>query len=170
MKNFTILSAFTIISFVLISCKNEVKTEITDVSEVEVTKTITSTSQNKAITKAEFTIEGMTCAMGCAKRIEHMLEEMDGVTTAKVDFEKKLAMVTYEEGKVTTTSLEETVKSAGDVYSITEMKTVESFTSSEAKDKVAHECSKECPKEGCTAERKEACKKDCKKTGCAKKA
>lgn len=104
--------------------------------------------------------------MGCAKKIEGKLAEMDGVKSASVDFDKKLAMVEYEDGKVTTSSIEATVKSAGEAYSVTEMKTVESFTSNTAK----HECSEACKKEGCTAEKKKACGDKCTKACCVKKA
>ena len=154
MKTLNILFTFAALSLAMVSCKNEVKTETNEVAEVEATETIAVNTEMQA----------------CAKRIEKKLSEMDGVKSATVDFDKKLAMVEFEEGKVTTTSLEETVKGAGDMYSVTEMKTVESFTSSEAKGKVAHECTDKCHKEGCTAEMKAACKKDCKKACCAKKA
>lgn len=170
MKTLHILFTFAVLSLAWVSCKNEVKTETNEVAEAETIETIAVNTETQATAKAEFTIEGMTCAMGCAKRIEKKLAEMDGVSSATVDFDKKLAMVEFDEGKVTTTSLEETVKSAGDMYSVTEMKTVESFTSSEAKDNVAHKCTDKCHKEGCTAEMKAACKKDCKKACCAKKA
>jgi len=36
---------------------------------------------------ASFKIEGMSCAIGCAKTIEKELSEMDGVQKASVDFE-----------------------------------------------------------------------------------
>ena len=53
---------------------------------------------------------------------------MEGVKSAKVDFEKKLAMVEYDEAILTTTSLENTVTNASDTYSVNDMKTVESFS------------------------------------------
>jgi Cu+-exporting ATPase len=166
MKTVKILFAFGFLSLVTISCKNEMKKEATEIAEAEKIQTSEVISENITTTKAEFTIEGMTCAMGCAKRIENKLAEMDGVKSAKVDFDKKLAMVEYEDGKITTTSLEETVKGAGDAYSVTEMKTVESFTANMAK----HECSETCHKEGCTAEKKKACGDNCTKACCTKKA
>ena len=38
---------------------------------------------------ATFHIEGMSCAVGCAKTIEKKLTEMNGVQNATVDFDKK---------------------------------------------------------------------------------
>lgn len=165
MKTLKLLFAITLTTFITISCKNEVKTETTDVESSEIK------NENTAIAKAEFTIEGMTCAMGCAKRIESKLAEMEGVTSAKVDFENKLAMVEFEEGNITTSDLEETVKDAGSSYSVVEMKTVESFTQNEAKNNVkeGHNCSKTCLKTGCPSKDKASCKKDCKMPCCAKK-
>jgi mercuric ion binding protein len=42
------------------------------------------------------TIEGMTCAMGCAKTIEKELTNLDGVQKATVDFDKKTATVVFD--------------------------------------------------------------------------
>jgi len=54
---------------------------------------------------------------------------MDGVKSAKVDFDKKLAMVEFNEAKVTHLTLEETVGKVSDTYKVSDMKTVKSFTS-----------------------------------------
>jgi Cu+-exporting ATPase len=109
----------------------------------------------------------MTCAMGCAKTIEKKMAKLDGVKSATVDFDTRIAMVEYDEAKVTTTTLEEVVKKAGDVYSVKDMKTVDSFNA----DKTA--CDKDCKKACCankTEAEKTACAKDCKMACCADKA
>ena len=49
-----------------------------------------------ADTKAQITIEGMSCQVGCATYIGEELEKMDGVVSADVDFETKLASVAYD--------------------------------------------------------------------------
>ena len=170
MKTLHILFTLFVFSCSLISCKNEEKQEATPSPESKTQEVSEIVTENMAITNSEFTIEGMTCAMGCAKRIENKLAEIEGVSFAQVDFDKKLAMVTYQEGKVTSDLLVETVKSAGEGYSVKEMTTVKSFSSNEAKDHTAHVCSEKCHKEGCTAAMKAACKKDCKMPCCSKKA
>jgi len=48
----------------------------------------------------------MTCEMGCAKTIEKKMAKMEGVKTAKVDFDTRLAMVEYDEAKVSPKSLQ----------------------------------------------------------------
>jgi Cu+-exporting ATPase len=175
MKTLKLVLAVAVLSLITFSCKNEKELE-TKTVEVE-TEVKNEIAADATIAKAEFNIEGMTCAMGCAKTIEKKLSKMEGVKSAKVDFEKKLAMVEYDEATVTPTSLEATVTKVGDAYTVNNMKTVESFSTNFAK----KECSPDCKKEGCdhkkdqatsegTKGEKQGCKDDCKKACCAKKA
>ncbi len=114
-------------SLFIVACKNETKPELKTV-DTAVTAEANILDPNAHYAKAEFGIEGMTCAMGCAKTIEKKIARMEGVKSAKVDFDKQLAMVEYDDAKVTPKSLEEAVKKTGDMYSVKDMKTVESFT------------------------------------------
>ncbi|MBT8272307.1 MAG: cation transporter [Bacteroidia bacterium] len=152
-------------ALMIYNCKTETQPELKTVSTetAEVKKTL---DPNATYAKAEFTIEGMTCELGCAKTIEKKLAKMEGVKSAKVDFGKKLAMVEYDDARVNTTLLEETVKKTGGTYSVKEMRTVESF---EAKKACAEDCNKDCCKNKTEAE-KMACKESCKKACCAEKA
>ncbi len=165
MKTLKLFFVLTCFMLVTLACNNQTK-EVTTSSEEQTA--IATQEQEKSLAMVEFSIEGMSCAMGCAKKIENKLAGLDGVTEASVDFDQKLAMVTFEKDKITTTTLEETVKSAGDSYSVKEMKTVESFSASQAKGK--HVCDDTCKKEGCTAEKKKACGTNCTKACHAKKA
>ncbi|MGC1204458.1 MAG: heavy metal-associated domain-containing protein [Flavobacteriaceae bacterium] len=122
MKN--ILSLF-LIATLIFSCKNEVKPEI---KTVEV-NTVKELDPNATYVKAEFTIDGMTCAIGCAATIEKKIAKMEGVKSSVVDFDRRLAMVEYDEAKVTPTLLTETVTKVADVYKVSGMKTVEVFSS-----------------------------------------
>ena len=74
--------------------------------------------------KASFTIEGMTCAIGCAKTIQEELSGLEGVQTANVDFEKKLATVSFDKTKQTPESLTKIVQATGDgkTYIVSNMK------------------------------------------------
>ncbi|MCX7547049.1 heavy metal-associated domain-containing protein [Xanthomarina sp. F1114] len=158
------------------ACKNETTPEIKTVEVETSTEEVTSFDPNATYAKAEFTIEGMTCAMGCAKTIEKKMAKMEGVKSATVDFEKKLAMVEYDEAKVNATSLKEVVKKAGDMYSVTDMHTVDNFGENADAEKKA--CDKDCKKDCCkdkaeasetSADKKMACKEDCKMACCADK-
>lgn len=140
------------------SCKNEtqpeVKTVEVEVSEKDVSQTL---DPNATFAKVEFSIDGMTCAMGCAKTIEKKMAKMEGVKMAKVDFDKRLAMVEYDEAKVNPQSLEEAVAKVGDVYKVKDMKIVEDFG------KPAKACKADCDK-ACCANKTEAEKKLALKT------
>lgn len=123
--NLTLILILTFIS--IWSCKNETEPPLKTVETVESLANSQMDSDN-VLAKAEFNIEGMTCAIGCAKTIEKKLAKMDGVKSAKVDFEKKLAQVEYDESIVNTSSLENTVTKASNSYSVNDMKTVDFFT------------------------------------------
>ena len=164
MKTFKSICIVAIMALVFTSCKNnaepEVKTVDVEVTKKDVTQTL---DPNATYAKVEFSIDGMTCAMGCAKTIEKKMAKMDGVKSAKVDFDKRLAMVEYDEAKVTPTSLEETVTKVADIYKVKDMHKVDDFG---AEKKV---CKADC-KEACCANKTEAekmaCKADCKKACC----
>jgi len=171
MKTLKLALGIALFSLTFWSCKNETEPQVKTVETAEVT-TKKEIAADAKLAKAEFSIEGMTCAIGCAKTIEKKLSEMEGVKSATVDFDNKLAMVEYDEASVTTNSLEETVVATSDKYSVNNMKTVESFSTDGAKSgddkkKCNHE-GKECKKgmKDCKMGDKASCKgkskKDCK--------
>ena len=123
MKNILILVAIATFAF---SCKNNAEAEVKTVAHTS--EAIAKLDPNATYAKAEFTIEGMTCAMGCAATIEKKMAKMEGVKSSKVDFEKKLAMVEYDVAKVSPKTLTKTVSSVADLYSVTDMKTVDTFS------------------------------------------
>lgn len=165
MKSLKYIFVLSCITVLFSACKDnqqapEVKTVTVEASQE---KTL---DPNATYAKAEFNIKGMTCAMGCAKTIEKKLAKMDGVKSAKVDFDTQLAMVEYDVAAVNPGTLEETVKNTGEVYSVENMKTVDAFSTETA---CKPDCKKACcaNKEGASNE-KMACAKDCKKACCAK--
>lgn len=164
MRTFKNICIVALMTLAFSSCKNETQPEVKTV-DVEVTKKDVSETldPNATYAKVEFSIDGMTCAMGCAKTIEKKMAKMEGVKSAKVDFDKRLAMVEYDEAKVTPKSLEEAVAKVGDVYTVKDMKKVEDFG------KAKKACDKDCEKACCadkTEEEKKACAEDCKKACC----
>lgn len=66
----------------------------------------------------------MVCAVGCAKTIQEELTELDGVQTATVDFDTKLATVTFDKKVQTPESLTKVVQATGDgkTYTVSNMK------------------------------------------------
>lgn len=63
---------------------------------------------------ASFKISGMTCAYGCAKTIENTLSKTAGVTKATVDFDSKMAHVTYDASLIDADNIIKTVQKTGD--------------------------------------------------------
>lgn len=163
MKTIKILLTISLVLTFAFSCKNEAKPEIKTIETVS--ESIGKLDPNATYAKAEFTIDGMTCEIGCAKTIEKKMSKMEGVKSAKVDFDRKLAMVEYNEAKVTPNLLEETVTKVADIYKVSDMKTVDAFS---AKKACAADCTKACCANKTEAEKK-ACAADCKKACCSEK-
>ena len=160
MRHLKILFALACVSVLAFSCKDKTtEPEIKTVETAAPTEISAKTlDPNATYAKAEFTIEGMTCQIGCANTIEKKLSKLEGIKSATVNFETKLAMVEYDVAKVNTTTLEETVVKTGDMYSVKDMKTVESFDTT-TKDETKTEASKKMTCKGdCGGE----CTGDCK--------
>lgn len=105
--------AIAIASIVMISCKKETETAKPEAATTEapaVKKPITAAN----VQTASFAIEGMTCAVGCAKTIEKKLAESEGVEKATVDFDKKLATVTFDKSVQNPTSLTQVIEGVAD--------------------------------------------------------
>ncbi len=57
-------------------------------------------------------IEGMQCT-GCSTRLEKILNNLEGVETAKVSLEEKKATIKYDETKINTENIKEAIEDAG---------------------------------------------------------
>ena len=57
-------------------------------------------------------IEGMHCA-GCSTRLEKVLNNLEGVETAKVSLEEKKATIKYDETKISLEIIKEAIEDAG---------------------------------------------------------
>ena len=73
---------------------------------------------------ASFTIEGMSCAVGCARTIEKKLSSIEGVKKVSVDYDKKFATVDYDSAKISPEKLVEAVEASagGSTYKVTNLK------------------------------------------------
>jgi Cu+-exporting ATPase len=168
MKTLKNILRIVVLALVIVSCKNNNEPEVKNI-EVEVSEkeSASKLDPNAAYAKVEFNIKGMTCAMGCAKAIEKKMAKMDGVKMAKVDFEKELAMVEFDEARVTPNSLKEAVAKVSDIYEVEEIKTVDEF-SADKKTETKEACKADCKMDCCKDKAKEkmACAKDCEKECC----
>lgn len=57
-------------------------------------------------------IEGMHCA-GCSTRLEKVLNNLEGVETAKVSLGEKKATIKYDETKINIENIKEAIEDAG---------------------------------------------------------
>lgn len=124
MKFTKIIASLAIAGLVLVSCKKE-----EDKSLAVATAEKSTPKEHKAIAAenvqtASFSIEGMTCAVGCAKTIEKELSNLEGVEKATVDFEKKIATVTFDKTIQNPENLTKTVQETGDgkTYKVSNVK------------------------------------------------
>ena len=169
MKALKKIVVLTLVGVALVACKNTSEPEVKTVETSTTENSVDIAKDDLAYAKAEFTIEGMTCAVGCAKTIEKKLAKLDGVKSAKVDYENKHAVVEFDDSKLNTDKLEETVTKVADIYTVHDMKTVDTF---EAKGNMKKSCVTDCSKDCCkgkTEAEKKACAEACEKACCAEK-
>ncbi len=96
MKITKTIVALAFVSLLMTSCKKEATTTETTTEKTAETpkKEVVIAAEN--VQTASFEIEGMTCAIGCAKTIEEELGELEGVQKATVDFDSKKATVVFD--------------------------------------------------------------------------
>ncbi len=114
MKITKTILAFAIVSLLTVSCKKgaEIKEEITEKEVAAPKKEVVIAPEN--VQTANFEIEGMTCAIGCAKTIEEELGALDGVQKATVDFDSKKATVVFDKTIQNQESLTKVVEATAD--------------------------------------------------------
>lgn len=111
----TILT-LVLVGTLLTSCKE--KTNSSELADKEAVKTqeakkeVVIADENKQT--ASFEIEGMTCAIGCAKTIEEELSGLDGVQKATVDFDSKKATVIFDKTVQNQDKFTKVVETTGD--------------------------------------------------------
>ena len=103
------------VSLLTVSCKKEAETkeEITEKEMAAPKKEVVIAAEN--VQTASFEVEGMTCAVGCAKTIEEELAAMDGVQKASVDFDSKKATVVFDKTIQSQDNLTKVVEATADV-------------------------------------------------------
>lgn len=112
---------FALATMLFVGCKKN-ENKVTDAKDGSVKKEVAAAVKPETAT---FHIEGMTCAIGCAKTIEEKLSKMDGVQKATVDFDKKEATVHFDLDKLKSEDLVKAVETTGDgkTYKVSDVKT-----------------------------------------------
>jgi mercuric ion binding protein len=143
-----------------------------------------TTAQTKEVTQEvvgnsemTMTIEGMTCAMGCARAIEVELNNIEGVEAAKVNFEAANATLTYNGSLTSESSIVDFVNNYknGSYKAVASKKACcaskKKACSAEEKAKceaAKKSCSEKASKACCAKKVEKSCGADCTKPCCAK--
>ena len=118
MKLSKLLLVLALSGVLLTSCKKSETVE----AQVETKSEAKTIAQNPQT--ASFEITGMTCSIGCAATIQKELAAMDGVESAVVDFDTKIATVKFDADKLSSEKLVETVEATADgkTYKVSNVK------------------------------------------------
>jgi len=106
MKNIAKISLIFFITFI-VACGGEDKS-----NEEQETATTEVSADN--LIAADYKIDGMVCAMGCAKTIEDEIGDIEGVSVSSVDFESGKAHFEFDESKVSEDAIVSKINSLAD--------------------------------------------------------
>ena len=119
-------SFFIILSIVFLwGCQNKLVPKVIEVPISQESPKKIEALGEKAY--AKLSIEGMTCAIGCAVTIEKKLQKTPGIVSAKVDFETNTGWVTYNTTMLNLDKISSVVKSTGASYSVSKIISLESI-------------------------------------------
>ena len=119
-------SFFIILSIVFLwGCQNKLVPKVIEVPISQESPKKIEALGEKAY--AKLSIEGMTCAIGCAVTIEKKLQRTSGIVSAKVDFESNTGWVTYDATMLNLDGISSVVKSTGTSYSVSKIISLESI-------------------------------------------
>ena len=110
MKVFTTLF-FSAVFIFMLGCGSS-ETDIEKAIEVIKTEKIVSGDVAKSI--ANIGIDGMTCSVGCARRIEKNLGSVEGIESVSIVFEDKLAKVEFDDSKISDVDMIKIIEDLGD--------------------------------------------------------
>ncbi len=168
MKFLKICLVAAFVSVAMIACKNDAKKEATPEQKTEVAE---ANAQELSLN-----ISGMTCEIGCARKIASDLTKKEGVLAANVVFNDSVATIKYDANKTNKAELIAFVEGigSGDMYKASEAtkkacKADCKMACCADKDGDKKACSEDCKKECCTKTEadKKACKEDCTMACCA---
>lgn len=79
----------------------------------------------KSSKQITMTIEGMVCAVGCAATIEKNLNKTNGIKLAKVDFETKKAVLTFDAELLSTNDITQVILNTSSDYLVTDLNLID---------------------------------------------
>lgn len=111
MKTTNYMVALATTFSVLIGCKDSASRHATEKNANSLNKKEVVALKPETIT---LRVDGMSCAVGCAKTIESKLSNMDGVQKATVNFDKKQAIVEFDASVISIENISRAIESTGD--------------------------------------------------------
>lgn len=134
-------------------------------------KTITHTDEKAVelsanLSHISFPIQGMTCEVGCAARIEKKVAASNGIMSSKVDFEGKTAYVSFDPSETSFDAIRTTIENLGADYKVGEATANSPYTDLQGIKKCEKNCTKPCCKNKATCDK--SCEKKCCKDGTKK--
>ncbi len=174
MKTLKGISLLFMAAAMLVSCKQNsnkqeetTTTTVTDTTNVAEDNTA-SDGISGVMQKATFQVEGMSCAIGCAKVIEGKLAKMEGMKSAKVDFDTKTATIEFDDAKQNTESIKKMVEEIADgAYKVQNISVSKEMAMLFQDDKTeqkkccsSHKDGKSCGDKKGTDKKKDGCCKD----------
>ncbi|WP_235831840.1 heavy-metal-associated domain-containing protein [Paenimyroides viscosum] len=175
MKTLKGISMLFLAATLLVSCKQNSNKQ----DETTTTNTVTDTTNvvednvasdgiSGVMQKATFQVEGMACAVGCAKVIEGKLAKMDGIKSAEVDFDTKTATVEFDDAKQNTDAIKKMVEEiANGAYKVENVNVSKEMAMLFQEDKTdqkkccsSHKDGKSCGDKKGTDKKKDGCCKD----------
>lgn len=169
MKTLKGFSMIVLVAAMMISCKqNSNKQEDVKTDTLTAEGQVSSNEVSGVMQKATFQVEGMSCAIGCAKVIEGKLAKMDGVKEAKVDFDSKTATVEFDDAKQNPEAIKKMVEEIAEgAYKVQNMQVAKDLAMVDQDDKTAKKCCSTHKDGKSTCGDKKT--KDTKKGGCCSK-
>ena len=114
----------TLASLLFVGCKEKTTDAVSDATTENPAPKVKKEIAAANLQTASFSIEGMTCEIGCAKTIEKELNGLDGVEKATINFEKKSATISFDKTILKTENITKVVEATGDgkTYKVSNMK------------------------------------------------
>ncbi|WBX73772.1 heavy metal-associated domain-containing protein [Tenacibaculum pacificus] len=155
MKIQKIIFALAFVSFLAIGCKNEAKKENTP--KVEKTAAVVDKKD------ISLNISGMTCEIGCARKIASDLSKKEGVLEANVIFKDSIANIKYDANITNKADLISFIQGIGNgkMYKACQVGAKSCKKNNTDKKACASKCKKECDSK--TKGEHKICKADCQK-------
>lgn len=124
MNFFKSIVTITLASLLFLGCKEKTSDAVSDAAAENSIPKVKKEIPVANLQTSNFSIEGMTCEIGCAKTIEKELNALDGVQKATIDFKKKSATISFDKTILKTENISKVVEATGDgkTYKVSNMK------------------------------------------------